>query len=128
MKSLSSFIKIYRKQIFGWILAITIIGVALYFGIDKKIILFVTFVVSIFTQIFVGLGALVGMIPFIGPLIIKAISIPVFWFLNAMGYVVSGVAIKKGYATELAKSRIVTLGLLIGIIIGYILGHLIPLR
>ena len=68
------------------------------------------------------------MIPLIGPLIIKAISIPVFWFLNAMGYVVSGVAIKKGYATELAKSRIVTLGLLIGIIIGYILGHLIPLR
>jgi hypothetical protein len=100
----------------------------LYYGIDKKIILFLTFVISIFTQIFVGLGALIGMIPLIGPLIIKAISIPVFWFLNAMGYVVSGVAIKKGYATELAKSRIVTLGLLIGIIIGYILGHLIPLR
>ena len=84
--------------------------------------------ISIFTQLFVGLGALVGMIPFIGPLIIKVISIPVFWLLNAMGYVVSGVAIKKGYATELAKSRIVTLSLLIGIIIGYILGHLVPLR
>jgi hypothetical protein len=45
-----------------------------------------------------------------------------------MGYVISGVAIKKGYAVELAKSRIVTLGLLMGIIIGYILGHLFPLR
>ena len=123
-----SFLKVYRKQIFGWILSIISISVALYFGIDKKIILFATFAISIFTQIFVGLGALIGMIPFIGPLIIKVISIPVFWLLNAMGYVVSGVAIKKGYATELAKSRIVTLGLLIGIIIGYILGHLIPLR
>lgn len=123
-----SFLKVYRKQIFGWILSIITISGALYFGIDKKIILFATFAISIFTQIFVGLGALIGMIPFIGPLIIKVISIPVFWLLNAMGYVVSGVAIKKGYATELAKSRIVTLGLLIGIIIGYILGHLIPLR
>lgn len=128
MNNQPSFIKVYRKQIFGWILAILTISIALYYGVDKKIILFATFVISIFTQIFVGLGALVGMIPLIGPLIIKAISIPVFWFLNAMGYVVSGVAIKKGYATELAKSRIVTLGLLIGIIIGYILGHLIPLR
>jgi len=123
-----SFIKVYRKQILGWIFTIAAICLALYYGIDKKIILFATFVVSIFTQIFVGLGALISMIPFVGPLIIKVISIPVFWFLNAMGYVVSGVAIKKGYATELAKSRIVTLALLIGIIIGYILGHLIPLR
>jgi len=120
MNNQPSFIKVYRKQIFGWILAILTISIALYYGVDKKIILFATFVISIFTQIFVGLGALIGMIPLIGPLIIKAISIPVFWFLNAMGYVVSGVAIKKGYATELAKSRIVTLGLLIGIIICFL--------
>ncbi len=128
MNKKPSFFKVYRKQILGWILTVAVICAALYYGIDKKIILFATFVISIFTQLFVGLGALVGMIPFIGPLIIKVISIPVFWLLNAMGYVVSGVAIKKGYATELAKSRIVTLSLLIGIIIGYILGHLVPLR
>ena len=100
----------------------------MFYGIDKKIVLFATLTISIFTQIFAGLGVLVGMIPFVGPLIINVISIPVFWVLNAMGYVVSGVAIKKGYATELAKSRIVTLALLIGIIVGYILGHIIPLR
>ena len=123
-----SFIKIYQKQILGWIVVVAGICTALYYGIDKKLVLFATFVISIFTQIFVGLGALIGMIPIIGPLIIKVISIPVFWFFNAMGYVVSGIAIKKGYATELAKGRIVTLGLLIGIIIGYILGHLIPLK
>ena len=123
-----SFIKIYRKRILVWILVIVMIGGALYFGIDKKIVLFITIVMGVFTQLFTGLGALVGMIPWVGPLIIKVVSIPVFWVLNAMGYVVSGVAIKKGYATELAKSRIVTLGLLIGVILGYILGHLIPLR
>ena len=122
------FIKIYKKQFIGWIFALTIIGLSLFYGIDKKIILFATFTISIFTQIFAGIGVLVGMIPFVGPLIINVISIPVFWVLNAMGYVVSGVAIKKGYATELAKSRIVTLALLIGTIVGYILGHIIPLR
>ena len=123
-----SFIKIYRKRILVWILVIVMIGGALHFGIDKKIVLFITIVMGVFTQLFAGLGALVGMIPWVGPLIIKVVSIPIFWVLNAMGYVVSGVAIKKGYATELAKSRIVTLGLLIGVILGYILGHLIPLR
>ena len=123
-----SFIKIYRKRILVWILVIVMIGGALHFGIDKKIVLFITIVMGVFTQLFAGLGVLVGMIPWVGPLIIKVVSIPIFWVLNAMGYVVSGVAIKKGYATELAKSRIVTLSLLIGVILGYILGHLIPLR
>ena len=101
---------------------------AVFFGIDKKVIIFVAFLFSIFTEIFVGLGILISTIPFIGPLIIKIVSIPVFWILNAMGYIISGIAIKKGYTTELAKSRIITLALLIGIIIGYITGHLIPLR
>lgn len=104
------------------------IGLALRAGIDQKIVVFVTLVLGVFTQLFAGLGALIALIPFIGPLIIKILTIPIFWVLNAMGYVISGVAIKKGYALELAKSRIVTLGLLIGIIIGYILGHIIPLR
>ena len=128
MNKKPSFFKIYRKQIFGWILTVAAICAALYYGIDKKIIIFAAFAVSIFTEIFVGIGVLVAAIPFVGPLIIKIVSIPIFWVLNALGTIVSGVAIKKGYATELAKGRIVTLGLLIGMIIGYILGHLIPLQ
>ena len=59
---------------------------------------------------------------------LKIISIPIFWILNALGTLVSGIAIKKGYATELAKGRIMTLALLIGMIIGYIIGNLIPLQ
>ena len=50
-----------------------------------------------------------------------------FYFLNALGWLVSAVAIKKGYVNELSKSRTVTLALLVGIIIGYILGNVIPL-
>ncbi len=102
--------------------------VSLYYGIDEKIVVFATIVLGIFTQIFAGFGALVSMVPFFGPLIVKVITIPIFYILNALGWVVSGVAIKKGYAHELAKSRTVTLAVLIGIILGYILGHAVPLE
>jgi hypothetical protein len=64
----------------------------------------------------------------IGPLIIKVVTIPGFFLLNALGTVVSGIAIKKGYTAKLAKGRVVTLGLMIGIIIGYIIGNLVPLK
>lgn len=126
MKRESIFI-IYRKKLLLWILAFAIIGLALYYGIDKKIIVFTAFIIGVFTELFVGIGALVAAIPLIGPMIIKIISIPIFWILNALGTLVSGIAIKKGYATELAKGRIMTLALLIGMIIGYIIGNLLPL-
>ena len=126
MKRESIFI-IYRKKLLLWILAFAIIGLALYYGIDKKVIVFTAFIIGIFTELFVGIGALVAAIPLIGPMIIKIISIPIFWILNALGTLVSGIAIKKGYATELAKGRIMTLALLIGMIIGYIIGNLLPL-
>ena len=126
MKRESIFI-IYRKKLLLWLLACAIIGLALYYGIDKNIIVFAAFIIGVFTELFVGIGALVAAIPLIGPMIIKIISIPIFWILNALGTLVSGIAIKKGYATELAKGRIMTLALLIGMIIGYIIGNLLPL-
>ena len=97
------------------------------YGIDKKIIVFIAFVISVFTEVFVGLSALVATIPVVGPMIIKIVTIPVFWIFNAMGTLVSGLAIKKGYATELARGRVLTLALLVGTILGYIIGNLVPL-
>ena len=98
------------------------------YGLNQRIVLLFTVALGIFTQIFSGITSLIAMIPFFGPIIIKVISIPIFYVLNAVGWVVSRIAIKKGYANELSKSRTVTLALLIGIIIGYILGNIIPLE
>jgi len=120
-------IKSYGKNILLGLLLSTAIGIALYYGIDKKIILLSAFIIGVFTELFVGVVALVAAIPLVGPMIIKIVSIPIFWVLNALGTLVSGIAIKKGYATELARGRIMTLALLIGMIIGYIIGNLIPL-
>ena len=118
----------YRKKIVIWMVAGGLIFTASYYGIDKKLIVFTAFIIGVFTEIFAGIGVLVAAIPVVGPMIIKIVSIPIFWILNALGTLVSGIAIKKGYATELAKGRIMTLALLIGMIIGYIIGNLIPLQ
>ena len=118
----------YRHKIIIWIFVTLIISTAIIYGIDKKLIVFTAFIFGIFTEIFSGLGVLVAAIPLIGPMIIKIVSIPVFWILNALGTLVSGIAIKKGYATELARGRILTLALLIGMVIGYIIGNIIPLQ
>ena len=120
--------ELYRLKLLFWLFSAVAMGAALYYGIDKKIIVFVTISFGVFTQFFTGLGALIALIPLIGPLIIKIVTIPGFFLLNAFGTIISGIAIKKGYTEKLAKGRVVTLGLMIGIIIGYIIGNLAPLK
>ena len=122
-----SFIKRYKFHIFLWVLIGVAVAVALQYGVDEKIVVFSTLVLGIFTQVFAGLGALIAMIPIIGPILIKVVTIPFFWMINALGHGVSIVAIKKGYTNELVKSRVLTIALLIGIVLGYIMGNLIPL-
>ena len=97
------------------------------FIFSSKVSPFIAFIIGVFTELFVSVIALIAAIPLVGPMIIKIVSIPIFWILNALGTLVSGIAIKKGYATELARGRIMTLALLIGMIIGYIIGNIVPL-
>ena len=127
-----SIISYYKWKILFWSILFSLIGAALVYGpeygINQRIVVFITLVLGIFTQVFTGITSLIALMPFFGPFILKVISIPIFYILNAVGWIVSGVAIKKGYVNELSKSRTVTLALLIGIIIGYILGNLIPLE
>ena len=123
-----TFLQLYKKHIIIWLLIAVFIVVALKLGIDEKIIVFVTLVLGLFTQLFAGIGALIAMIPFIGPLIVKVFAIPFFWLLNGLGYFVGMIAIKRGYSGEFMKSRVLTLALLVGIVVGYIIGHIIPLR
>ena len=120
-----------KWKIVIWILLFTMICLAFsygkQYGINERIIILATLVLGVFTQIFTGITSLIAIIPFFGPFILKVVSIPIFYFLNALGWVVSAIAIKKGYVNELSKSRTVTFALLVGIIIGYILGNIIPL-
>ena len=120
-----------KWKIVLWILLFTMIYLAFsygkQYGINERIIILTAIVLGVFTQIFTGITSLIAIIPFFGPFILKVVSIPIFYFLNALGWVVSAIAIKKGYVNELSRSRTVTFALLVGIIIGYILGNIIPL-
>ena len=106
----------------------TTIYLMLYFQLDIRAITIITLLLGYLTNIYAGLIALIGLIPIIGPLIIKVITIPFFWIINSMGYFTSAYAIKKGYGSDMLSHRIITIALLIGIILGYILGHLVPVR
>ena len=121
-----------KWKILVWIIMMIVLGLTFFYGhqygINQRIIILITLVLGTFTQLFSGITSLIALIPFFGPFILKVISIPIFYILNAMGWVVSAVAIKKGYVNELSKSRTITLALLVGIIIGYILGNIIPLN
>lgn len=123
-----NYFQLYRKHIYIWLFIVVLVILAWKLGIDEKAIVFTTLVIGLFTQVFSGIGTLIGMIPFIGPLIVKVFTIPFFWILNALGYFVGMIAIKKGYSNEFAKSRVLTIALLVGIVVGYIIGHIFPIR
>ena len=48
--------KFYLKKIFFLVCISSIFVIALYFGIDKKLIVFIAFILSVFTEVFVGVG------------------------------------------------------------------------
>jgi hypothetical protein len=125
---LKAFFKYNWKHLLGWSLFLVAIVIALYFGVEKKFVLLITLVLGVFTQFFAGISALIAMIPFVGPLIVKVLAIPFFWLLNGIGYFVSIVAIKKGYSRELVGSRVLTFAVLVGLVLGYIIGHIIPIK
>mgnify|MGYP000889319902 FL=1 len=128
MSEKKRFFKQYKFHLVLWLLIASGIILALQYGIDQKLVVFSTVILGIFTQVFAGLGALIAMVPIIGPFLVKIITIPFFWLINALGHGVSIVAIKKGYSKELVKSRVLTVAILVGIVIGYIMGNLIPLN
>jgi len=82
-------------------------------------------VVGLITNAFAWLLGIIALVPLIGPLIVKVLSIGFIWLLNAVGYLVSYVAIKRGYSKDVLSYRGVTIALIIGIVIGYVLGKLI---
>jgi hypothetical protein len=64
-------------------------------------------------------------VPIIGPLLVKVLSLSIIWLLNAVGYLVSYVAIKRGYSKDVLTYRAVTISLITGIVIGFILANLL---
>jgi hypothetical protein len=119
------FIYSFRKIIIIWILLVTFIIVGLTLGLDKKVVTFFVILFGFVSQAFLGLINLIALIPVVGPLIAKVLALPFYWVLNALGYFISLIAIKKGYSKDVLNYRVLTIVFLVGIAIGFVIGKLI---
>jgi hypothetical protein len=96
-----------------------------HFGIDRHIIAGGVFLIGLLSNAFAWMLGILTVIPIIGPLLVKALSLGFIWLLNAVGYLVSFVAIRRGYSKDVLTYRGVTVALIVGIVIGYIIGKLV---
>ncbi|MEO6025133.1 MAG: hypothetical protein ABIP64_18910 [Burkholderiales bacterium] len=117
--------KNYKVMIPLWLLMLGLVLLGLHYGVDKRVVGGGLLLFGLLSNAFAWLIALVGVVPIVGPLIVKILAIPLLWLINGMGYVVSYVAIKRGYSKDVLTYRGLTIALIIGIIMGYILGKLI---
>lgn len=123
--TLRFFFRAFWKTILTWVIIVTFIVVAIHYKVDKSVIGGAVVIFGIISQAFVGLLNIIGLVPLIGPLVAKVLAMPFFWLLNALGYFVSIVAIKRGYSKDVVNYRILTVVLLIGIVVGFVLGKII---
>jgi hypothetical protein len=119
------FWKNYKVLLGAWAAMLIIVALGLYFNVDRFLIGDAVVLVGLVSSAFTGLIALLGAVPIAGPLIVKVLSIPFIWLINALGYLVSLIAIRRGYTKDVLTYRGLTIALIIGITIGYILGKLI---
>jgi len=113
----------FMLPIWGVIAAFIWLGI--HFNIDKHIITGTVFLIGLLSNAFAWLLGIVTVVPLVGPLIVKILSFGFIWLLNAVGYMVSYVAIRRGYSKDVLTYRGVTVALIVGIIIGYIIGKLV---
>jgi hypothetical protein len=118
-----------KRGAWKWMLPLTIVLLVVVFAawhynwhaeaVTAGAVLFATI-----SHVFAWVVAMIGLIPIIGPLIVKVLSIGVIWLLNAIGYLVSYVAIKRGYSQDVLTYRALTIALITGIVIGFVAGSL----
>ena len=102
-----------------------LVWLGLHFNVDRGVIAASVVVVGLLTHAFAWLLGIIALVPVIGPLIVKVLSIGFIWLLNAVGYLLSYVAIRRGYSKDVLTYRGLTIALVIGIVIGFVLGKLL---
>ena len=106
------------------LLLVALMLLALKFGWNLKAVAAVTFAIGLASNLFLWLLGLIAVVPLVGPLVVKILALPFIWVLNGVGYLVSYVAIRRGYSQDVITYRALTLALLLGVVIGFVLGNL----
>ena len=115
----------YRRAFIGLGVVVLVVVLGWLVGLKAGIIAAVATLIGLITQAFVGLMGLLALIPWLGPLLVKALSLPFIWLMNGAGYFASILLAKRGYTRSVVDARLLTIVLLTGIVIGYILGKII---
>ena len=114
--------KNYKVMAPIWLALLGLVWLGGYLGVDKRVIAAVVFLLGLLSNAFAWLLGIIALLPIVGPLIVKALSLSIIWILNAFGYLVSFIAIKRGYTKDVMTYRGLTVALIVGIIIGYVVG------
>ncbi|MBI1285661.1 MAG: hypothetical protein GC183_15260 [Thiobacillus sp.] len=102
-----------------------LVWLGLHFNVDRSVIAGSVVAVGLVSNAFAWLLGLITLVPVIGPLIAKILSIGFVWLLNAVGYLVSYIAIRRGYSKDVLTYRGLTVAVIIGIVVGFVLGKLV---
>ncbi len=108
-----------------WLCIAALVWAGLHYNVDRRVIAGGVVVIGVLSNAFAWLAGIVVLVPVIGPLVVKVLSIGFIWLLNAIGYLVAYVAIRRGYSRDVLTYRGLTVALIIGIVIGYVLGKLV---
>lgn len=119
-----------KRGAWKWMLPLTLLlALAVYaawrFGWHAKAVTTGVLLVAAASHVLAWLLALISLVPIIGPLLVKVLSLSIIWLLNAIGYLVSYIAIKRGYSKDVISYRGVTIALITGIVIGFVLASIL---
>jgi hypothetical protein len=119
-----------KRGAWKWMLPLSIVLIlsvfaAWHFGWHAKAVTTGVVLLAAASHVFAWILGIITLVPIIGPLLVKVLSLSIIWLLNAVGYLVSYVAIKRGYSKDVLTYRAVTIALITGIVIGYILASLL---
>jgi len=108
-----------------WMAMGGLVWLGLYLDVDRSVIAGSVLAVGLISNAFAWLLGIIALVPVIGPLIVKVLSIGFIWLLNAVGYLVSYIAIHRGYSKDVLTYRGLTVAVIIGIVVGFVLGKLV---
>ncbi|MBT9591692.1 MAG: hypothetical protein IV089_12440, partial [Thiobacillus sp.] len=72
-----------------WLVMGGLVWLGLYLDVDRSVIAGTVLAVGLISNAFAWLLGIVALVPVIGPVIVKGLSIGFIWLLNAVGYLVS---------------------------------------
>jgi hypothetical protein len=108
-----------------WISLVLFAVVGYYRHWDATLVVSGAFVVALLSNAIAWLAGIIALVPILGPLLVKVLALPFIWLLNAIGYVISLLAIRRGYSKDVLTYRGLTIALIVGIVIGYVVGKFV---